>query len=75
MGEYLNSFERGCEGKISLGRRSDYRKQAWRLARKHGKTFGVYECAHCGRKHLTTKVAGPHSNQLLFITNWQSERS
>jgi hypothetical protein len=48
------STERGCHGKANLGR--SYAKQADKLAQKHGKTYGVYRCPHCGGTHLTTKL-------------------
>lgn len=50
----LPSEERGCRGKINLGRR--FKLQADRLSQKHGKSFGVYRCPHCGGTHLTTKL-------------------
>jgi hypothetical protein len=62
------SLERGCDGKANLGR--SYRKSADRLAAKHGKTYGVYLCPHCGGTHLTTKLekAGAYAVPLLYIT-------
>jgi hypothetical protein len=50
----LPSQERGCHGKTNLGR--SYAKQADKLARKHGKRYGVYQCPHCNGYHLTTKL-------------------
>ena len=48
------SFERGCKGKINLGK--SYEKQADKLSVKHGKKYGVYKCPHCKGHHLTTKM-------------------
>ena len=48
------SLERGCKGKIKLGR--NYEKRADKLSTKHGKRYGVYNCPHCGGYHLTTKL-------------------
>ena len=48
------SQERGCQGKANLGSKN-YKKSADRLSTKHGKTFSVYQCPHCGGTHLTTK--------------------
>ena len=62
----IPSEERGCTGKIDLGRK--YEKQADRMARKHGKRFGVYRCPHCQGVHLTTKLdrAGEYE-PLLYL--------
>ena len=50
----IPSYERGCKGKINLGR--SYKKQADRLSSKHEKIYGVYQCPHCEGYHLTTKM-------------------
>lgn len=63
----IPSEERGCVGKINLGR--SYVKQADRLSRKHGKKYGVYRCPHCGGTHLTTKLEkSDQYAELLHIT-------
>lgn len=63
-----HSKERGCDGKVNLGR--GYKKQADRLSAKHGKQYGVYQCAYCGGFHLTTKVENAHlyQRELLYVT-------
>jgi hypothetical protein len=58
------SKHHGCEGKINLGRK--YRKSADKLAAKHGKVFGVYQCPWCGGTHLTTKL--DYDSSLLYVT-------
>lgn len=58
------SKERGCEGKLKLG--DSYAKQADKLAVKHGKQYGVYECPHCGGAHLTTKLQNKDNYPLLL---------
>jgi ribosomal protein L32 len=64
----LPSEERGCNGKIDLGR--SYQKAADRLAAKHKKQYGVYSCPYCGGTHLTTKLAkADEYRPLLYITN------
>jgi len=60
------SIERGCDGKTNLGRH--YAKQADKLAAKHGKTFGVYDCPHCGGTHITTKLDKSESYAPLLHT-------
>lgn len=61
------SLERGCTGKINLGRR--YQQAADRLAVKHGKRYGVYRCPHCGGAHLTTKLENAELYEpLLYVT-------
>jgi hypothetical protein len=61
------SFERGCQGKSNLGRR--YQANADRLARRHGKRYGVYQCPHCGGTHLTTKLQNTDLYEpLLYVT-------
>jgi hypothetical protein len=52
------SFERGCVNKTNLGR--NYKKNADKLAAKHGKQYGVYHCPHCKGCHLTTKLLHEH---------------
>lgn len=68
MADRIPSIERGCEGKANLGR--GFRKSADRLAKRHGKRFGVYFCPHCKGHHLTTKLenAGFYSRSLLYVT-------
>lgn len=51
------SYERGCKGKIRLGRKN-HKENADRLAKKHGKSIGVYWCPWCGNYHSTTKING-----------------
>lgn len=66
------SVERGCTGKANLGR--DYIRQADRLAFKHGKQYGVYQCPHCEGFHLTTKLANANLYKpLLYTTPGASE--
>jgi len=48
------SEERGCHGKANIG--SNYRRNADRLATKHQKAYGVYQCPHCQGHHLTTRL-------------------
>lgn len=61
------SRERGCQGKANLGRK--YAQQADRLASKHGKVYGVYQCPHCLGFHMTTKIQNAHLyGGLLYIT-------
>lgn len=63
----IPSVERGCSGKINLGR--DYKRNAERLAKKHGKNYGVYQCPHCGCAHSTTKLENTSRYaQLLYVT-------
>ncbi len=66
--EHNPSFERGCLGKINLGRR--YVKQANLFARRFDTQYGVYRCPHCGGTHLTTKLGKRYiySEPLLYIT-------
>jgi hypothetical protein len=61
------SFRRGCLNKTNLGRH--YAMKAERIARKHGKRYGVYRCPHCQGTHLTTKLekAGKYP-ALLHVT-------
>jgi hypothetical protein len=62
------SKQRGCQGKAKLGR--DYKEAADKFALKHGKYFGVYECPHCGCKHLTTKLHKKDEYpDLVYITS------
>ena len=63
----IPSVERGCTGKVNLGRR--YIQQAERLSLKHGKRYGVYRCPHCGGAHLTTKldIAEKYFEPLLYV--------
>lgn len=69
----IPSVERGCKGKANLGRK--YAKAADRLSRKHGKTYGVYRCPHCGGTHLTTKldIAARYFADLLYTSNPNAE--
>ena len=61
-----NSFERGCSGKIKLGKH--YTRTARRLSLKHDKSYGVYVCSVCGNKHLTTKLDDQEGYRtLLFV--------
>jgi hypothetical protein len=61
------SRERGCHGKANLGR--DYRRSADRLAIRHGKRYGVYQCPHCSGTHLTTKLdKADQYAPLLYVT-------
>lgn len=60
------SVERGCRDKIKLGRKG-YANAAERMARKHGKRYAVYLCPHCGSTHLTTKLDGEYSTELLYV--------
>jgi hypothetical protein len=53
----LPSFERGCKGKIKLGRKR-HKKNADRLANKYGHALGVYWCCWCGNYHATKKIDG-----------------
>lgn len=64
------SRERGCRGKVNLGRVTHI-KQSERMAAKHGKRYGVYECPHCGGHHLTTKIAnaGRYQHPLIYTTD------
>ena len=51
------SKERGCQGKANLG--SNFAQAvhyAEKLTLKHGKSYGIYICPHCGGHHLTTKL-------------------
>jgi len=60
------SEERGCKGKIQLGKK--YRQQADRMSRKHKKSFGVYRCPHCEGAHLTTKLEKANEYEpLIYI--------
>jgi len=61
------SKERGCDGKMIVG--SSYESEAEKLALKHGKQYGVYNCPHCHRMHLTTKLekSGQYA-PLLYVT-------
>ena len=64
----IPSKERGCDGKINLGR--SYEKQAERLAKKYGKRYGVYQCPHCLGYHVTTKLAEVcQYDQILYLTD------
>lgn len=61
------SLERGCNGKANLGR--SYQAQADRLAKRHGKRFGVYGCPHCNGYHMTTKLDNAYLYApLLYVT-------
>jgi hypothetical protein len=61
------SVERGCIGKINIGR--SYIKQSEKLAKKHNKQYGVYQCPHCDGYHLTTKLENKDLYEsLLHIT-------
>lgn len=63
----LPSQDRGCSRKANLGR--DYKRQADRLATRHGKRYGVYACPHCNGTHLTTKLKNAAQYEpLLYIT-------
>ena len=64
------SKERGCDGKIRLGRSSkNQMRQADRMSKKHGKPYGVYSCPHCGDAHLTSKIEnGARYVGLLYIS-------
>jgi hypothetical protein len=67
----IPSVERGCRGKTNLGR--DFRTHADIFAQKHGKTYGVYECPHCGGHHLTTKIENAADyGGLLYISHQPS---
>ena len=48
------SKERGCDGKMKLGKNPF--KKARKMAIKHGKKYGVYNCRYCLGQHLTTKL-------------------
>lgn len=64
------SEERGCQGKANLGRQ--YQKQANRMALRHQKTFGVYQCPHCQGFHMTTKIQNAHLyGGLLHIAEYK----
>ena len=63
----IHSEERGCKGKANLGRK--YAAQADRIAAKHGKQYGVYQCHYCQGFHLTTKIQNAELyGGLLHIT-------
>jgi len=57
MKKRIPSFERGCKGKLKLGRKN-HKKNADRLAEKHGNVLGVYFCPWCGNYHATSKIDG-----------------
>ena len=66
------SKERGCEGKINLGR--NYEKQADKLSKKHGKSYGVYRCPYCEGTHLTTKIDSRDKyRDLLYLIEVNNE--
>lgn len=67
----IPSQERGCGTKIKLGR--NYRKSADRLAKKHGKNYGVYLCPYCKGYYVTTKleIAAKYFDPLLYVTDFQ----
>lgn len=67
-GKIIPSQERGCGFKINLGR--NYTKQADRMAKKHGKQYGVYHCPYCKGTHLTTKldIAAKYFEPLIYTT-------
>ena len=61
------SKERGCIGKTKMGR--NYKLYSERLAKKHGKQYGVYVCPHCGNHHTTTKLGKKDQYpDLIYIT-------
>lgn len=63
-----HSLERGCREKIRLGN-DRYAYNADRMAKKHGKRYGVYRCQYCGSTHLTTKLENADQYEpLLYIT-------
>ena len=67
--KHIPSYERGCKGKINLGHKS-YKKNADRLAKKHGHKLGVYWCPWCGGYHTTKKVEGKGVyGGLVYITD------
>lgn len=69
----LPSAERGCAGKINLGRA--YAPQADKLAAKHSKKYGVYRCPHCAGAHLTTKLDNAANYApLLHVTKVSATR-
>lgn len=66
----IPSLERGCQGKTNLGRQ--YVKAAERLAKKHGKAYGIYRCPHCQGHHATTKLENAERyGGLLYTTGQQ----
>ena len=48
------SEERGCLRKANLGR--NFKEQADKFARIYAKQFIVYQCPHCGGRHMTSKI-------------------
>jgi hypothetical protein len=65
----IPSPERGCHGKIRLGS-TGYKGSADRMARKHGKRYGMYRSPHCGSTHLTNhiEVAERYFEPPLYVT-------
>lgn len=63
------SWLQGCRNKIWLSRKN-YKSDAKRMARKYKKQYGVYECPHCKRFHLTTKLdlGVDWTTPLVYIT-------
>lgn len=68
-GKIVPHQDRACGFKIKLGRH--YAKNADRMAKKHGKQYGVYLCPYCQSHHLTTKieVAEKYFPALLYVTD------
>jgi hypothetical protein len=63
----IPSVERGCVGKINLGRR--YKQRAEKFAAEYRTRFGVYRCPHCQAYHLTRKVENADEyGGLLHVT-------
>jgi hypothetical protein len=52
----LPSVERGCAGKMRMSLSESPHRKAQKLAKKHGKDFGIYRCPHCDCYHLTSKL-------------------
>ena len=61
-----NSYERGCKGKVRIGRH--FTREARKMSLKHRKSYGVYQCSQCGGRHLTTKLDNQEGYPaLLFV--------
>ena len=67
------SRERGCDGKINLGRR--YVKQSNKMSAKHDKPYVVYRCPHCNGTHLSTKVENvKRYHEVLYLSGLTGSR-
>jgi hypothetical protein len=61
----IPSVERGCVGKVNLGRK--YKQQAEKFAAEYRTRFGVYRCPHCQAYHLTRKVENAEEYFEAFV--------